>query len=215
MKIEAVCFDMDGTLIRNTDSVKFLCMLNNNLDELDKIQCRENDGDISWIEADYLKAGLIKGLNLTEVEDNFKRYIRLIQNIELVMRYLRERRIMSALITAGPTQIADILGGEFGFDNVYGSHYEVKNREFTGKIMTHLGSDGKLNCLKEFCIKNSISLDHCVAVGDSESDLDIFNKCGRSIAINYSTALKGNASEYIITEDLSDIIPALDSWCTV
>ncbi len=212
MKIEAVCFDMDGTLIRNTDSVRYLCMLNHNSEELERIQCRQADGSISWIEADYLKAELIKGLDLTVVEDEFRRNIQFIQNIEQVLLYLRQKRIISALITAGPTQVANILRTEFGFDRVYGSEYEVKNHEFTGRITTHLGNEGKLNCLRELCAKNSISLDHCVAIGDSDSDIAIFRKCGRSIAINYSDAVKGEASEYIITDDLADVLTVLESW---
>ena len=127
MKIQAVCFDMDGTLIRNTDSVKYLCTLNNNLEELERMQGCENSGSISWIEADYLKVQLIKGLDLTEVENRFKRDIRLIRNIDKVLLYLREKRIKSVLITSGPTQVANILGKEFGFDCVHGSQYEVKN----------------------------------------------------------------------------------------
>ncbi len=212
MKIKAVSFDMDGTLIRNTDSVRYLCMLNNKLKELEGIQGRENDGSISWIEADYLKAKLIKGLELEAIKDNFAKIIQLIQNIDKVLSFLKQRQIGSVLITAGPTQVADILGKKFGFDNVYGSEYEVKNHKFTGKIITHLGDDGKLNCLTDYCIKSGISLEHCVAVGDSESDIAIFGKCGRSIAINYSDALTGKASEYIITDDLFEVTDILESW---
>ncbi len=212
MKIQAVCFDMDGTLIRNTDSVKYLCTLNNNLEELEKIQRCENNGSVSWIEADYLKVQLIKGLDLTEVENRFKRDIRLIRNIDKVLLYLREKRIKSVLITSGPTQVANILGKEFGFDCVHGSQYGVKNNKFTGKITAHIDNDGKLNRLKEFCAKHNISLDHCVAIGDSESDIAVFEKCGKSIAINYSDAVKGKASEHIITDRLSDVIDILKSW---
>ncbi len=212
MRIQAVCFDMDGTLIRNTDSVKYLCTLNNNLEELEKIQRCENSGSISWIEADYLKVQLIKGLDLTEVENRFKRDIRLIRNVDKVLHYLREKRIKSVLITSGPTQVANILGKEFGFDCVYGSQYEVKNNKFTGKITTHMGNDGKLDRLKEFCAKHSIGLDRCVAIGDSESDIAVFEECGKSIAINYCDAVKGKASEHIITDSLSDVIDILKSW---
>ncbi|MCP4566559.1 MAG: HAD-IB family phosphatase [FCB group bacterium] len=212
MKIDAVSFDMDGTLIRNTDSVRYLCMLNNNLDELERIHRREDDKNISWIEADYLKAKLIKGLDVAEVKNNFVKSIRLIKNIDRVLLHLREQQIESVLITSGPTQIVDILGEKFGFDAVYGSEYEVLNNKFTGRILTHLGSAGKLDCLKEYCTKSGINLKRCVAIGDSESDIAVFKECGKSIAINYSDALRGMASEYIITDDLFDIAGILKSW---
>ncbi|MFC1735138.1 HAD family hydrolase [Candidatus Hydrogenedentota bacterium] len=212
MKIKAACFDMDGTLIRNTDSVRYLCTLNDNLKELEEIERRENEKSISWIEADYLKAELISGLELGTVEDGFEDNVELVQNIEQVLTYLKGRRIRSALVTAGPTQVADILGMRFGFDAVYGSIYEVRNQKFTGKIINHMGNAGKLNRLEDFCGNHSIGLNHCVAIGDSESDIDVFEKCGKSIAINYSDALEGRASEYVTTNDLSDIIDILESW---
>ena len=89
MKIETVCFDMDGTLIRNTDSVRYLCMLNNNLEELEKIECLQNEGSITWIESDYLKAKLIKGLELKEVKNQYKNHIQYIKNIKQVLLYLQ------------------------------------------------------------------------------------------------------------------------------
>jgi phosphoserine phosphatase len=212
MKIESVCFDMDGTLIRNTDSVRYLCKLNGNLDALEEIEDLENNGEISWIEADHLKAPLIEGLALASVEGEFGRCIDLIQNIALVLTYLKARRISSVLITAGPIQVADILGTELGFDAVYGSRYEVKGKRFTGRITNHLGDGGKLSCLRDFCAKNGIPLEHCVAIGDSESDIEVFTACGKSIAINYSAAAAEAASECIITDDIADILDVFGSW---
>lgn len=88
----------------------------------------------------------------------------------------------------------------------------MKNRRFTGRITNHLDNDGKLGRLKEFCLKYNPGLEHCVAIGDSESDLDIFRKCRYSIAINSSEAVKEEASGYIITDDLFDLISILEIW---
>jgi phosphoserine phosphatase len=203
---------MDGTLIRNTDSVQYLCALNNNLEPHGKIQRREDNGSLSWIEADYLKVRLINGLDLTEVKKRFMRDVPLIRNIDKVLLYLREKRIKSVLVTSGPVQVADIIGKKFGFDCVYGSQYELNNNRFTGEISTHMDDTGKLSRLIEFCAKHGISPDSCVAIGDSESDISVFEKCWKSIAINYADVLKGKASEYIITDDLSDIIDIFESW---
>ena len=212
MKIEAVCFDMDGTLIRNTDSVRYLCTLNDQVEALTEIEKREADGSLSWVDADYHKALLIEGLNVAEVDDKFDHTVELIQNIEPVIGYLKRRGIRSLVVTAGPIQVARVLGTRFGFDDVYGSRYEVEDGRFTGRIERHLGHAGKLSCLEEFCLKHGIAIAHCVAVGDSESDIELFENCVRSIAINYSDAVKGRASEHVITEDLSDIIEIIESW---
>ena len=212
MKIEAVCFDMDGTLIRNTDSVRYLCELNGNLERLVEIADRENEGTITWIEADHLKARLIEGLDLARVESEFGRCIDLIHNIEAVLAYLKARRIRAVLITAGPIRVANVLGTRFAFDAVYGSRYEVADTKFTGRIAHHLGSSGKLSCLQDFCAGTGIFVKDCVAIGDSESDIDVFMACGRSIALNGTDAAVEAASASIVTNDLTDILKLLRSW---
>ena len=212
MEIESVCFDTDGTLIRNTDSVRFLCELSGNIDEFHEINKIKKNDQVSWIEADYLRARLIEGLDIGKIKKEFDHVIHLIDNIEQVLGFLKIRKIRTVLITAGPIQVADILGNKFGFDAVYGSLYEEKERKFTGRIINHLGSVGKLCCLKDFCAKNCIMIEHCVAIGDSESDVDIFLSCGRSIAINSTPSATKAASESIITDDLSDILKFFSDW---
>jgi len=82
MKIEAVCFDMDGTLIRNTDSVGYLCMLNGKSNALREIKKLESSGRISRVDADHLKARLIKGLSIADVENRFGHDVKLNRNID-------------------------------------------------------------------------------------------------------------------------------------
>lgn len=200
------CFDMDGTLIRNTNSVKYLCVLNNKVEQLLEIEKRENKKEISWIEADYLKAELIKGLSIEKITYNFNNSIKFINNTDYVIRHLKTQGIKSILVTAGPIQVANIVGKLFSFDKVYGSNYEVQNKIFTGKIIEHLGEGGKLKSLLAHCKETGVELNECVAVGDSDSDIDVFSKCGKSIAINYSDILIGKADVYLRTDDLKDIL---------
>lgn len=201
-----LCFDMDGTLIRNTNSVKYLCELNNQVDNLLEIENREYKNEISWIEADYLKVKLIQGLNIEKISVNFSNNIKLIDNIDYVIKYLKKQGIKSILVTAGPIQVAKVVGDIFGFDKVYGSKYEVKDNVFTGAIIEHLGEGGKLRSLLTYCKEENIGLNRCIAIGDSDSDIDVFNKCGKSIAINYSKVLVGKADIYLRTNDLKDLL---------
>ena len=126
--------------------------------------------------------------------------------VEEVIQNLKDREIISILVTAGPIQVARLLGDKFNFDEIYGSNYEVKDNLFTGNIIKHLGDSGKVDSLMSFCKENNMSLDKCIAIGDSDSDLELFKKCKKSIAINYSDILIGKADVYIRTEDISDIL---------
>jgi len=197
---------MDGTLITNTNSVEYLCVLNGKTDEVRDIEERENKDEISWIDADYIKAKLFTGLEVKRVEEEFNSHIELINNIKEVLRELRENDILAILVTAGPIQVAEVLGKIFKFDKIYGSLYETQNGTFTGKILKHLGDSGKLDSLMSFCNENNIALEEVIAIGDSASDIKVFEKSGKSIAINYSSKLIGKADLYINTNNLLDVI---------
>jgi phosphoserine phosphatase len=203
---------MDGTLVRNTDSVRFLCTLNNHQEKLEEIERLEARGDISWIDADHLKAELIKGLDPGEAMRKFGDYAVLIHNAGAVLKYLADRLVKSVLITSGPSHMAEVVGAGLGFNAVYGSQYEIKDRRFTGRITSHLDAVGKLACLEDFCEKHGIVIDHCIAVGDGESDIEIFRSCGKSIGVNCSEALRREATECVSTEDLFDLVGILESW---
>ncbi|AOT71225.1 HAD family hydrolase [Geosporobacter ferrireducens] len=200
------CFDMDGTLIRNTNSVRYLCVLNGREKDVLEIEEKEDQGQFSWIEADYLKAAYMKGLRMDQVVDGFQQHIQFIHNIDFVIKHLKKLGIQCILVTAGPIQVAALVGERFGFDQVYGSYYEVDNNVFTGRILEHFGEGGKLKSLFSYCRNKNISLKDCITVGDGDSDLDVFEHSGKSIAINYSESLIGKADVYIRTEDLKDIL---------
>lgn len=205
-EFKVACFDMDGTLITNTDSVEYLCLLNGKSREAKEIDLKEEKDEISWIEADYLKAKLFNGLEVKRVLEEFENHIKLIDNIGEVLQQLRRNRVKSILVTAGPIQVAQALGAMFKFDKIYGSLYEVKNGCFTGEIEKHLGDSGKLENLVLYCNENELALDKVVAIGDGASDIKVFEKSGKSIAINYSHKLEGKADVYLRTKNLYDIV---------
>ncbi len=66
-QLQLVCFDMDGTLIRNTNSVEYLCIINSAEKSFMEIEKKEESNEVTWIEADHLKARLVKGLGLNDM----------------------------------------------------------------------------------------------------------------------------------------------------
>lgn len=200
------CFDMDGTLILNTNSVEYLCTINNKKYQFGIIDREGIEKGLSWIETDYIKAELMRGLSVEKISYLFDKYIVLIQGIEETVAYLKEKGFKVILVTSGPTVVAELVAKRYGFDMYFGSEYEVKDGLMTGKIIKHTGKFGKLSCLTEYCKEIGSSYDKCIAIGDGFSDIDLFEKCGKSVAINYEPCVEGKAGCYIKTGDLKDII---------
>ncbi|WP_405503257.1 HAD hydrolase family protein [Streptomyces niveus] len=59
-----------------------------------------------------------------------------------------------------------------------------------------------------------VPLDACVAVGDSRSDLPLFEEVGYSIAFNGTPEARGAATAAVDGDDLRAVLPLLERWLT-
>ncbi|MDP4145454.1 MAG: HAD family phosphatase [Bacillota bacterium] len=205
-KFKLVCFDLDDTLIREIHSVMLPCILNGKEKEHSFIQEQEEKGLINYISADYLRAELLLGLEERKIAQSFLEIAKPLKNIKNVVEVLHGQNIKCIVVTVGPKQVAKVVCDIWGFDNYYGSNYEVVDGLFTGKILNYIGAEQKIECLQDFCKNNSIKPSECIAVGDGSTDIPVFQYCGRSIAINSSSKVKQSAMYSVDTDDLTDII---------
>lgn len=204
--LKLVCFDLDDTLIREIHSVMLPCILNGKEKEHSLIQEQEEKGLLDYISADYLRSELLLGLEERKIAQSFLEIAKPLKNIKSVVEALHEQNIKCIVITVGPKQVAKVVRDIWGFDDYYGSDYEVVEGVFTGKILNYIGAEQKIECLQDFCSNNSIKPEECIAVGDGLTDIPIFQYCGGSIAINSSLKVQQNALYAVDTDDLTDIL---------
>lgn len=204
--LKLACFDLDDTLIREIHSVMLPCILNGKEREHSLIQEQEEQGLINYISADYLRAKLLLGLEEHKIAQSFLEIAKPLKNIKSVVEALHKQNIKCIVITVGPKQVAKVVCDIWGFDDYYGSDYEVIEGIFTGKILNYIGAEQKIECLQDFCKNNSIKSDECIAVGDGSTDIPIFEYCGKSIAINSSPKVQKSAMYAVDTDDLTDIL---------
>lgn len=204
--IKLICFDLDDTLMKDIHSVLLPCILNGKGEECRAIDKREENGELDNISADYLKAKLFTGLEESNIGSSFLKIAKPLDNIKYVVDTLHKKDILSIVITVGPLQVSKVVCELYGFDGYYGSDYEVENGVFTGRIREHICAEGKINCLEDFCRRNVITPNECVAIGDGATDIPLFKYCGKSIAINAKYEVKNKASYAVDTQDLADIL---------
>lgn len=204
--MKLICFDLDDTLIRDIHSVMLPCMLNGKEEEHAIIQQQEEEGRLDYRSADYLRAQLLTGLNEDKISECFLDIAKPLKNIAQTISELHAHDIKCLLITVGPIQVAKVAAEMWGFDSYYGSHYEVVEGKFTGRIDAYIKAENKVDCLQDFCLKNNVSLEECMAVGDGATDIPVFEKCGKYIALNSSDKVKRKATYAANTDDLCDIV---------
>ncbi|MGH3867152.1 MAG: HAD hydrolase family protein [Pseudonocardiaceae bacterium] len=79
----------------------------------------------------------------------------------------------------------------------------------SGRVSRYFNETDKLKFVQRWCAANGYHLGEVAAVGDSRSDVPLFQKVGMAIALNATTDARGTADMTIDTSDLADILPIL------
>ncbi|MFZ6015945.1 MAG: HAD family hydrolase [Patescibacteria group bacterium] len=99
-----------------------------------------------------------------------------------------KKRVLVA-ITGAPNEVAEPLCAKYDFDVVIGSYYKTdRDGIYTGKRDIDSGiNKGKiLDALGAVC---DINWSSAIAIGDSETDIPMFERCGYAFAVNPNETL--------------------------
>jgi phosphoserine phosphatase len=200
------CFDLDGTLTRGTTVSQHLADRLGQSEQVAELERRYASGDISNSVVAEEQARSYRGIALPQVVAKLGD-IACIEGIDSTLAALREREIESLLCTVTWSFAAQEFRRRHGFIAVSGTEIGLDpGGVLTGEVKHHFDEWDKLEFVRSYCKVNDIDLAKCIAVGDSRSDIPLFEAVGFSIALNATPQACEAASVALDTEDLTDIL---------
>ena len=200
-----VFFDIDGTLTRGVSSGAYLANLLGHGKLMEEAEAAYARGEIDNDEVCRIDAAGYAGRSTKEL-------FGMLEAMPFVDGVARAVEAVHA--AGGEAHIASLTWGvvaaylceRYGFDGYVGSELEVKDGVCTGGVALALESEGKCAYARELCAARDVDLDACIAIGDSRSDIPLFELVGTSIAFNAN-----EEAERAATHDYrgSDIAEAL------
>ena len=145
--------------------------------------------------------GMTEGEMVAALED-----ITCIRGIDKTLRALRERQIESLLCTVTWTFAAEEFQRRHHFLAASGTQIELEDGVLTGSVLRHFDEWDKLDFVSAYCDSAGIRLDECIAVGDSRSDVPLFEEVGFAVAVNASEQAREAADVAVDTEDLTEVL---------
>jgi len=212
MATKLVVFDMDGTLLAG----RLIFALANRFGFTKKLETIM-EGSGPEYEKTRCIASLLEGIGVEQFYDVLS-LIPLSTGSEAIVRELKHRGYILAIISDSYTLATEWLKGRLGFDYTIANELILKNGKLTGEIKMPLGWDkGKEQCLKHSVCKlnaliflsqkTGIPLTRCVAIGDNLADVCMLEEAGLGIAFNPKHPKLEEVADVIITEDLTHILP--------
>jgi phosphoserine phosphatase len=204
-KYKIACFDLDGTILRNTTAFLHFAELLGVKEQVslleEKFYRREID---SIIFMDKI-IPLMKELSTNYIDQHFET-LPIIKGLDKTLKKLKNHNITTALATSSSQMFADIFKQRYDFDHAYGTSYELKPNNIEATNITSCNGDRKVLHITNLANSYGIELNRVVAIGDSLTDVPLFATVGKGIAINNDHHLEGKAHVYLKTENMYDII---------
>jgi phosphoserine phosphatase len=148
----------------------------------------------------------LKGLpesSLAEVAENLE----LTDGAERLISTIKRLGYKTAILSGGFTYFGHILQQRHGIDHVHANELEIENGLLTGRVCGEIvDGERKALLLTEIAIKEGISLDQVIAVGDGANDLPMLSIAGLGIAFHAKPVVKAHARQSLSTLGLDGIL---------
>ncbi len=208
-KYDLACFDMDGTLTKVRSSWKWVhdcfevdsepnyrAFINGEIDELEFMR-----RDIA------LWKGKHPGVRVGDIARTFQN-MPLIDGIQETVACLQANGIACIIVSGGIDLAAKMLADEFGFDGyVADSLCTDENGALTGEGIQNIDLRNKGLKVREYIEEYLTTKERTISIGNSFTDITMFENSGLSIAFNPQDEYTSEAADHtVISDNIADIL---------
>lgn len=203
-----VVFDLDGTLLRDTTVLRLLATHLGHGEAVVELDRAISAGEISSRTIADRSAAWFAGCTAAEM-DAVLADGPWIRGIAETVAELSSAGTNVLLGTITWRFAARLLGDRYGFDAVSGTELEADDGVFTGRVTRHFDGVDKLRFVEAWCAEHGYTLAQVAAVGDSRSDVPLFERVDRAVALNATPDAERAASHTLAADDLRDTLALL------
>jgi phosphoserine phosphatase len=189
-------FDMDSTLIQGEviDELAKMAGVGEQVAHITEAAMR---GELGFDESFARRVALLKGLSAERVHA-MTDTIPLAQGAERLIRTLRLLGYKTAILSGGFTFFARNLQQTLGIDYVHANELEIADGMVTGRVLPPIvNGERKAALLGEIALREGISTEQVVAVGDGANDIPMLKIAGMGIAYRAKPIVRQNAPQSI------------------
>ena len=199
--IKLVAFDMDGVLLKNRNSWDAI---------MNRAMRKHSTGGKMVYTFDYLhRNGVPDHIYANLTETKIRTYINLndmTPNVMRTLEYLRQRRIKTAIVSAGSHIFAEYIADLMGMDYYIGNEVDTVAHKFI-KNVDPAKKDLNVDNIQSLL---GVSTEETVSVGDSFMDLSMKRKSRYFVAFNPASYRTLQYSDFTVeSANLYDIISML------
>lgn len=208
-KIRAVVFDIDGTLSPDVSWTKLTLLLGASVPDHIKIYEDFKNGNLEYEESKKALLRLWRGggeVSKNKLTKIFAEWT-LKEDAKHLFEYLRSKGYITCLITGSVSLFAEIISKRLKADAWYANtvlHWD-ENDHLKDYDYERRAAEKKLEQFVDFCVKNSLEVSQCVAVGDDSNDTELFKMTKHGILVESPTSQVLESIAWKKVKSLSEI----------
>jgi phosphoserine phosphatase len=203
-----VVFDLDGTLLRGTTVSLLLAQWLGREGEITELERAFHAHEISNSVVADTSAGWLAGKSVAEawrvLEDGSW-----IDGMAETFQALAGAQVSLLLGTITWSFAAEMLRERYGFAAASGTEMRVVDGVLSGTVSRYFDEHDKARFVEDWCAQHGYSMSQVAAIGDSRSDVPLFDRVGLSIALNATSDARAVATHVLDTENLRDVLALL------
>lgn len=208
-KYDLVCFDMDGVLtsVRSSWHWINLCLDINNDDTFYAYMTGQIDQS-EFMRRDITRwREVMPGIRISDIV-RFLRDLPLTGGIQETVACLRSNGIKCVIVSGGIDLAARMIAEEFGFDDYAADEICCSaDGSLTGEGIIRVDLRDKGITVRHFIEKYGTTKERTVSIGNSHTDIPMFENSGMSIAFNPTDNPTAEAATFkVVSKNMSDIL---------
>jgi phosphoserine phosphatase len=209
--LKLAVFDLDGTLKQAPDPYTYLHERLGTLEAAEAFTAQGLSGAISYDEWLRLDTGLWTGVPRSVLVEHLRDNPYLPGARETVSA-LRERDVIVVIVSSGLLLHAQLVADELGIGPVIGNEVffdgDTADPVVTGQVLTHCAYGAKRPVLESLQTQLGVLPAETLAVGDTRSDLGLFERAAVKVAVNPNHPQVAAAADIVLAD--GNLGPLLD-----
>ncbi len=213
--IDAVIFDLDGTLVRyhgvdfesSWGALAVAAGVSEQSQQLFHEYFPRRDAYAEWV---IKEARLLEGVSVDRVANQLFPPPYALGVVEAIAE-LRGKYLMG-ILSSGVDLVANRVARDLGLNFAWANRLPTVDGRFLGTSETVVDLWAKANALEQLALEHGLAMERICFVGDNVNDLEVMKRVGLAIAANPKDESLHDVADHIISDfaDLPGLIRAYD-----
>ncbi|MBL1421944.1 MAG: HAD family phosphatase [Alphaproteobacteria bacterium] len=208
-EIKLISFDFDLTLTKHKSAMVHFSHAHGVVDQVKQLEHEFIAGRITTHQFADASAAFFKNLSHDDIATKMADLV-LIDDCLEVIEQIKSLGIQVIICSVGYRALIKPIAQKLNIEVFSGVDLAEQNQIYNGDLTGYFSEYNKITFVQRYALENNIELEQVMAVGDSATDVPLFNVVGKAVAFNANELAQKHAHHIVDGQSLKCLLPFID-----